>query len=39
MLAQLGGTAQARQHLERYIELDGNSDWATHARSYLEQSA
>jgi tetratricopeptide (TPR) repeat protein len=39
MLAQLGGEAQARIHLERYIELDGASDWAGHARSYLEQSA
>ncbi len=39
MLAQLGGEAQARIHLERYIELDGASDWAGHARSYLAQSA
>jgi Flp pilus assembly protein TadD len=39
MLAQLGGEAQARIHLERYIELDGASDWANHARGYLEQSA
>jgi tetratricopeptide (TPR) repeat protein len=37
MLAQLGGTAQAKVCLERYLELDGASDWATHARSFLEQ--
>ena len=39
MLAQLGGAAQARQHLERYLELDAASDWAGHARSYLDQIA
>jgi Tfp pilus assembly protein PilF/DNA-binding transcriptional MerR regulator len=39
MLAQLGGAAQARHHLERYLELDAGSDWAGHARSYLEQIA
>jgi tetratricopeptide (TPR) repeat protein len=39
MLAQVGGTTQARQCLERYLELDGQSDWAHHARSYLEQIA
>jgi hypothetical protein len=39
MLAQLGGAAQAKQHMERYLELDGASDWATHARSYLDQFA
>lgn len=39
MLAQVGGVAQARGHLERYLELDGASDWATHARSYLDQIA
>jgi tetratricopeptide (TPR) repeat protein len=39
MLAQLGGTAQAKHHLERYLELDTQSDWATHARSFLEQVA
>ena len=37
MLAQLGGAAQARTHLERYLELDDASDWSGHARSYLEQ--
>jgi tetratricopeptide (TPR) repeat protein len=39
MLAQVGGTTQARQCLERYLELDGNSEWAGHARSYLDQIA
>ncbi len=39
MLAQVGGAAQARHHLERYLELDAGSDWATHARGYLEQLA
>ncbi|HLL20620.1 MAG TPA: tetratricopeptide repeat protein [Kofleriaceae bacterium] len=39
MLAQLGGTAQAKHHLERYLELDEASDWANHARTYLEQIA
>jgi tetratricopeptide (TPR) repeat protein len=39
MLAQLGGTAQAKHHLERYLELDTASDWAGHARTYLEQLA
>ena len=39
MLAQVGGTTQARQCLERYLELDATSDWARHARSYLDQIA
>ena len=39
MLAQVGGAAQARHHLERYLELDSISDWAGHARSYLAQIA
>lgn len=39
LLAQLGGTAQARHHLERYLELDTQSDWASHARSFLDQFA
>jgi tetratricopeptide (TPR) repeat protein len=36
MLAQVGGIAQARQCLERYLELDGASDWARHARTFLD---
>lgn len=39
MLAQVGGTAQARRCLERYLELDGASTWAGHARSFLDQIA
>jgi tetratricopeptide (TPR) repeat protein len=39
MLASVGGTSQAKRHLERYLELDGESDWASHARSYLDQLA
>jgi hypothetical protein len=39
MLAQVGGTTQAKQCLERYLELDGASDWAHHARTYLGQIA
>jgi tetratricopeptide (TPR) repeat protein len=39
MLAQLGGKEQAKQHLERYLELDGASEWATHARTFLDTFA
>ena len=39
MLAQVGGTAQARHHLERYLELDAASDWAGHARTFLDHIA
>ncbi len=39
MLAQVGGNAQAKQCLERYLELDGASDWASHARAFLDQIA
>lgn len=39
MLAQVGGTAQAKQYLERYLELDAGSDWAMHARTFLDQIA
>lgn len=39
MLAQVGGTSQAKQYLERYLELDGASEWATHARTFLETFA
>jgi tetratricopeptide (TPR) repeat protein len=39
MLVSVGGNAQAKQHLERYLELDGGSDWAGHARAYLGQLA
>jgi tetratricopeptide (TPR) repeat protein len=39
MLASVGGAAQAKRHLERYLELDGSSDWADHARTYLDTLA
>lgn len=39
MLAHKGGLAQARQHLERYVELDAASEWAGHARSFLDNLA
>jgi tetratricopeptide (TPR) repeat protein len=39
MLAQVGGTSQAKQYLERYLELDGASEWATHARTFLGHMA
>ena len=39
MLAHVGGATQARQCLERYLELDATSDWAHHARTYLDQIA
>jgi tetratricopeptide (TPR) repeat protein len=39
MLAQVGGATQAKQCLERYLELDGASDWARHARTFLDQIA
>ena len=39
MLAQVGGIAQARRCLERYLELDSASDWAQHARTFLDQLA
>jgi tetratricopeptide (TPR) repeat protein len=38
-LVRVGGTAQARRHLQRYLELDGSSEWATRAREYLQQIA
>lgn len=39
LLARLGGEAQARAHLARYVELDGTSAWADHARAYLAHLA
>ena len=39
MLAQVGGTSQAKQDLERYLELDAASEWATHARTFLDTFA
>lgn len=39
LLAEVGGAAQARRHLERYLELDGASGWADHARAFLARLA
>ncbi len=39
MLANVGGASQARHHLERYLELDTGSEWAGHARTFLERFA
>ena len=41
MLAQVGSKEQSKEHLERYLELDtdASSDWATHARTFLDQIA
>ncbi len=36
ILARVGGIAQARRSFERYLELDGASAWADHARSFLD---
>lgn len=35
ILARVGGLAQARNHLERYLELDSNSVWAERSREFL----
>jgi tetratricopeptide (TPR) repeat protein len=37
LLARVGGVAQARQHLSRYLTLDGASEWADRAREVLAQ--
>lgn len=36
MLARVGGLVQARKHLERYLELEGESEWAVRARGFLD---
>ena len=36
MLARVGGSTQARHHLERYLELDPDSPWSERARGFLE---
>ncbi len=35
VLFRVGGQAQARAHLLRYLELDGDSEWASRARAFL----
>jgi tetratricopeptide (TPR) repeat protein len=37
LLARVGGVTQARQHLTRYLALDGKSAWAGKARDVLAQ--
>jgi tetratricopeptide (TPR) repeat protein len=39
LLARVGGMAQAQRHLQRYLELDGGSEWAARAKSYLADLA
>jgi tetratricopeptide (TPR) repeat protein len=39
MLARVGGAHQAARHLERYLELDTQSEWASRARGVLDQLA
>ncbi|MBK7539773.1 MAG: tetratricopeptide repeat protein [Myxococcales bacterium] len=39
ILARLGGMAQARRAFERYLELDTQSAWAEHARTFLRDAA
>jgi Flp pilus assembly protein TadD len=39
ILARIGGVAQARRSFERYLELDANSAWAEHARTFLSEAA
>jgi len=39
LLARVGGHAQARDCLMRYLELDGGSTWAATARQCLQQIA
>lgn len=35
ILARIGGLAQARNHLEKYLELDNDSIWAERSREFL----
>jgi tetratricopeptide (TPR) repeat protein len=35
LLLRVGAPAQARTHLERYLELDAATDWSTRARALL----
>jgi tetratricopeptide (TPR) repeat protein len=36
VLARVGGIHQARKHLERYLELESESEWAARARNFLD---
>jgi tetratricopeptide (TPR) repeat protein len=35
LLARVGGYAQAQKHLETYLRLDADSEWATRGRHFL----
>lgn len=35
VLARVGGINQARRHLERYLELESENEWAERARNFL----
>lgn len=35
ILARVGGLAQAREHFGRYLHLDAESEWASHAKHFL----
>lgn len=37
LLAQVGGHAQAKEHLEEYLKLDSTSPWADAAREFLTE--
>ncbi len=36
ILARIGSITQASKHFSRYLAIDGESDWAEHARAYLQ---
>jgi tetratricopeptide (TPR) repeat protein len=35
LLARVGGVAQARSHIEQYLAIDADSEWATRGRDFL----
>jgi len=35
LLAKVGGVAQAKEHIQRYLELDASSEWADRSRNFL----
>ncbi len=36
ILSRVGGKTQAREHLARYVALEPETEWAAHARAYLD---
>lgn len=38
-LFRVGGLGQAKDHLARYLELDPRSEWASRARSFLDEGS